>query len=88
MVLDAGLATGHADSYVDLLAEVLGQLEDLKDKNNQLETIISLSGGERVTEPEENKKQDAVTFFQWWWNQPGSNTEQGYDQWIESKKDH
>lgn len=31
---------------------------------------------------EENKdiiKQISVDFFRWWWNQPGNNTEEGFD---------
>lgn len=24
----------------------------------------------------------AVEFFQWWWNQPGTNTAQGFDEWA------
>lgn len=27
-------------------------------------------------------KKHAIAFFQWWWNQPGDNTEQGYDGWV------
>lgn len=23
-----------------------------------------------------------VAFFCWWWNQPGTNTEQGFDDWA------
>ena len=30
MVLDAGLATGHADTWLQLLEEVLDQVEDLR----------------------------------------------------------
>lgn len=36
----------------------------------------------RVEKLESERKRDCVAFFQWWWNQPGSNTAQGYDEWI------
>jgi len=36
----------------------------------------------RVETLEGNRKRDCVAFFQWWWNKPGSNTEQGYDAWV------
>lgn len=32
----------------------------------------------------ENIKELAVTFFQWWWNQPGNNTGQGFDEWAKT----
>lgn len=28
-------------------------------------------------------KAEAVAFFRWWHNQPGANTDDGYDQWLE-----
>ena len=30
----------------------------------------------------EERKADCTAFFYWWYNQPGSNTDQGYDQWL------
>ena len=30
-------------------------------------------------------KELCTTFFRWWWNQPGNNTDQGFDEWA--KKD-
>lgn len=30
----------------------------------------------------ERLKKVAVTFFRWWWNQPGNNTDDGFDQWA------
>jgi len=29
-----------------------------------------------------SRKKDCVAFFCWWWNQLGTNTEQGYDEWA------
>lgn len=29
----------------------------------------------------ESRKKDCIGFFQWWWNQPGTNTADGYDRW-------
>ena len=34
-----------------------------------------------------SRKADCVAFFQWWWNQPGNNTEQGYDAWQDAWQD-
>lgn len=31
------------------------------------------------------RKNDCVEFFRWWWNQPGTNTEKGYDAWCAEK---
>lgn len=28
-------------------------------------------------------RQHAIDFFQWWWNKPGTNTEQGYAEWVD-----
>lgn len=35
------------------------------------------------------RKEHAVAFFRWWWNQGGTNTEDGYDEFIalQEKKD-
>ena len=27
-------------------------------------------------------KRYSTAFFYWWYNQPGANTEQGFDQWV------
>jgi len=32
-------------------------------------------------------KQIACEFFRWWHNQPGSNTEQGFDDWWEKRRE-
>ena len=29
-----------------------------------------------------SRKRDCVDFFRWFWNQPGTNAEQGYDKWL------
>ena len=31
-------------------------------------------------------KRETCAFFYWWYNQPGANTEQGYDQWVSEGK--
>jgi len=36
----------------------------------------------RIEELEAERKRDCCAFFRWWWNQPGTNTEDGYDQWL------
>lgn len=30
-------------------------------------------------------KEICINFFRWWYNQPGQNTEQGFDQWLEGQ---
>lgn len=34
------------------------------------------------TERQRAIKAIAVSFFQWWWNSPGTNTEDGFDEWA------
>lgn len=34
---------------------------------------------------EEKLKLFVVEFFYWWYNQPGNNTSEGYDLWLETK---
>lgn len=38
---------------------------------------------EEIKRLRNERKRDCVDFFRWWFNQPGSNTEQGYEQWRE-----
>ena len=33
----------------------------------------------------EKIKTIATTFFRWWWNQGGTNTEQGFDTWAKTE---
>jgi len=33
------------------------------------------------------RKDDCVDFFRWWWNQPGNDTEAGYDTWLALKQE-
>ena len=35
----------------------------------------------RVAELEGERKRDCCEFFRWFWNAPGTNAEQGYDEW-------
>lgn len=44
---------------------------------------IKIRLAERARELEEGQKELTVRFFQWWWNQPGTNTNSGYDEWVE-----
>jgi len=41
---------------------------------------------DRIEEMEQQRKQDCVAFFHWFWNQPGTNAEQGYDEWKERER--
>ena len=36
---------------------------------------------------ETRRRKDCIEFFRWWWNQGGTNTEQGYDAWLKHKAD-
>ncbi len=38
----------------------------------------------RIAELEADRKTDCVNFFRWFWNQPGTNAEQGYDEWLKA----
>ena len=31
-------------------------------------------------------KQYCVSFFRWWWNKGGTNTEEGFDEWWDKRK--
>ena len=35
-----------------------------------------------INELEAERKTDCINFFRWFWNQPGTNAEQGYDKWL------
>ena len=37
-----------------------------------------------IEELEQERKEDCVEFFRWFWNAPGTNAEQGYDEWREA----
>ena len=41
----------------------------------------------RIEQLEGDKKKDCCDFFRWFWNQPGTNAEQGYDSWIAALKE-
>ena len=47
MVLDHGLATGHADTIMDLMEEVLSQVLDLRNERDNWETQYSITRQER-----------------------------------------
>lgn len=40
------------------------------------------AAGRAMTDSVEEVKTAFVAFFHWWWNQPGTNTEQGFDDWA------
>lgn len=40
---------------------------------------------QRIKDLEADRKKDCTDFFYWWFNQPGTNTQAGYDEWLESK---
>ena len=63
-----------ADEIERLTAELDRVEREYDDKCDALQARIEALEGER--------KRDCVAFFQWWWNQPGSNTAQGYDEWL------
>ena len=48
-----------------------------------LDTMQALLDRNRVLEGE--RKHDCVAFFRWFWNQPGTNAEQGYDAWLQEQ---
>ena len=50
--------------------------------NENIQTLF-----ERIAELETQIKSDCVNFFRWFWNQPGTNAEQGYDKWLASKQE-
>jgi len=35
-----------------------------------------------LTLDEDKLKEIATDFFRWWYNQPGANTDQGFDEWL------
>lgn len=37
---------------------------------------------------ESKLKEMSCAFFRWWYNSPGTNTEQGFDKWWEENKKH
>jgi len=57
---------------------------DLEDEIELLRGQL-LSSYARIDELEASRKSDCVDFFRWWWNELGSNTDDGYDQWLSIK---
>jgi hypothetical protein len=55
-------------------------------RNNSAEILSALRARPAVNETEAALlKAYCVAFYRWWHNQPGSNTEQGYDAWVKSE---
>jgi len=36
--------------------------------------------------PKDKLKEISCAFFRWWYNAPGNNTEQGFDEWWKANK--
>ncbi len=73
---DAGEST-KAEAW-NLIADFT--VENSKAILGSLSTPIAAGGGEAT-----QVKLIATKFFRWWWNQPGANTDQGYDEWAETE---
>ena len=54
------------------------------DEQGQLiaELVDGMSkAADRLEKLNAERKKDCVDFFRWFWNAPGTNAEQGYDEW-------
>ena len=77
-----------------LLKEAADEIDRLESENERLKWAAEGQGLEyeklflenerleaRVADLEGARKRDCCAFFRWFWNAPGTNAEQGYDQW-------
>lgn len=50
-------------------------------------SVAEKFGGEKIPHPMESRIKDVATeFFYHWYNAPGNNTQQGFDDWWEINK--
>jgi len=66
--------------------EVRGNWRETPDHVEQMFLEAEKELNENPKSNKDELKKSHCEFFRWWWNQPGQNTEQGYDDWIKSKE--
>lgn len=67
-----------------------GKRRESSNRNKQ--RVLKLSHSEPVPEPRKKKKEApikriATDFFRWWYNQPGTNTDDGFDDWWKQNRE-
>ena len=73
---------------IGYITKVRGDLERaLEQETPNNDTLGKFTSGnnipvERATITKTELKAMCCNFFQWWWNQPGNNTEMGFDEWY------
>ena len=74
--------------YAQRLMRAAGELSGWHAKADALEELITAAPQppEAVYHKEELKRL-CTDFFYWWYNQPGSNTQQGFDEWWEKTQE-
>ena len=82
---------GHQQAEHYLRYKVNGKIQSLTKSLKESEAS-EVSYFEKLSEVEaenerlkDNFKKSACRFFRWWWNQPGTNTEQGFDEWFKTE---
>lgn len=73
-------AVESARALLEPILELDIEPEDAQDIKNWLVTMGKQS-------LEDHDKKNATEFFYWWYNQGGTNTQQGFDEWYKLKSD-
>jgi hypothetical protein len=82
--LDGFCMTHHPDK-VKLRHQKSAQLWKERHDNTRTVRLSTLRKAEgRIAELESERKNDCINFFRWFWNQPGTNADQGYDEWLKA----
>ena len=59
----------------------IAELEQDRDRWKNRHELNMKNENLRIAELEGERKRDCCEFFRWFWNSPGTNAEQGYDEW-------
>lgn len=78
---DAAQALRDAETNEKALALAIVNKEKAEN-DERLMRLKNESLQSRIAELEADRKRDCCAFFRWFWNSPGTNAEQGYDEWT------
>jgi hypothetical protein len=70
------IGAGNTDALADTVDRVADELTEALN-----ETPVQSLAAHDAEVIEREAKPIATEFFRWWYNQPGSNTDQGFDEW-------
>jgi hypothetical protein len=67
------------NKQLQLLAD--SRHEQIKEDGATIKSLQSV-----VEKTDADWRTECISFFRWWWNQDGTNTERGYDDWVAQGK--